>query len=106
MNGSIDKLSICRNLISVLISAKCQGSRLKTIIDNTDLLLKSLHDNLEAYASGKVSNYFKERNTLKKEMSKDISSIYKNFKYFICFSTRYKLLIKYTNQYHSFFRIL
>ena len=74
-DGSIDKLSICRNLISVLISAKCQGSRLKTIIDNTDLLLKSLHDNLEAYASGNVSNYFKERNTLKKEMSKDISSI-------------------------------
>lgn len=73
--GSIDKLSICRNLISVLISAKCQGSKLKTILDNTDLLVKSLYDNLEAYASGNVSNYFKERNTLKKEISKDVNSI-------------------------------
>ncbi|AMN31773.1 hypothetical protein [Clostridium perfringens] len=74
-DGSIDKLSICRNLISVLISAKCQGSKLKTILDNTDLLLKSLHDNLEAYASENVNNYFKERNTLKKEISKDVNSI-------------------------------
>lgn len=74
-DGSIDKLSICRNIISALISAKCQGSRLKTIIDNTDLLSKSLYDNLEAYASGNVSNYFKERNTLKKEISKEVDSI-------------------------------
>uniref|UniRef100_UPI0034A42C4E hypothetical protein n=1 Tax=Clostridium paraputrificum TaxID=29363 RepID=UPI0034A42C4E len=74
-DGSIDKLSICRNLISVLISAKCQGSKLKTILDNTDLLFKSLYDNLQSYASGNVRNYFKERSTLKKEISKDVNSI-------------------------------
>lgn len=74
-DSSIDKLTICRNVISVLISAKCQGSRLKTILENTDLLSKSLYDNLSAYASGNVTAYFKERNNLKKEIAKEVSSI-------------------------------
>lgn len=74
-DSSIDKLSICRNVISVLISAKCQGSRLKTILENVDLLSKSLYDNLSAYASGNVTAYFKERNNLKKEIAKEVNSI-------------------------------
>lgn len=74
-DGSIDKLSICRNIISVLISAKCQGSTLRTILDNTELLLKSLNDNLEAYASGNVKDYFNERNSKKDEIAKEVSSI-------------------------------
>lgn len=74
-NPLLDKLNICRNVISALISAKCQGSRLKTILENSDLLVKSLKDNYETYSSGNVSKYFQEKNKLKKDLQNEIKSI-------------------------------
>ncbi|WP_164473000.1 hypothetical protein, partial [Clostridium perfringens] len=74
-NPVLDKLNICRNVISALITAKCQGSRLKTILENSDLLVKSLKDNYEVYSSENISKYFKEKNNLKKELQNEIKSI-------------------------------
>ncbi|MFR9241033.1 MAG: hypothetical protein ACLVKE_09945 [Clostridium baratii] len=74
-NPLLDKLNICRNVISALITAKCQGSRLKTILENSDLLVKSLKDNYEVYSSENISKYFKEKNKLKKDLQNEIKSI-------------------------------
>lgn len=74
-NPLLDKLNICRNVISALITAKCQGSRLKTILENSDLLVKSLKDNYEVYSSENISKYFKEKNKLKKDIQNEIKSI-------------------------------
>ena len=74
-NPLLDKLNICRNVISALITAKCQGSRLKTILDNSDLLIKSLKDNYEVYSTENVEKYFEEKNKLKKEIQGEINSI-------------------------------
>lgn len=73
---SIDKLNICRNVISALIVAtKCQNNILETIIKKSELLLISLKDNLESYAQENVSKFFEEKNKRKKDLLKDISSV-------------------------------
>lgn len=72
---SIDKLNISRNVISALIVAKCQGNVLKTILDNSELLLNSLNDNLESYTQENVSKFFEEKSKKKKELLDDIKDI-------------------------------
>lgn len=72
---SIDKLNICRNVISALIVAKCQGNVLMTILKNSELLLHSLNDNLESYAQENVSKFFEEKSKKKKELLEDIKDI-------------------------------
>lgn len=74
-NSTFDKIRICRNVISVLISAKCQGSTYKTMLDNCDWLVKSVQDNFEEFLQKNIESYFKEKNTIIDKLSENISSI-------------------------------
>lgn len=73
---SIDKLNICRNVISaLLVATKCQNNVLEVIMNKSDLLLNSLKDNLESYAQENVSKFFEEKEKRKKELLKDIENV-------------------------------
>lgn len=72
---SIDKLNICRNVISALIVAKCQGNSLITILENSESLLNSLNDNFENYTQENINKFFEERNNNKKALLADIKEI-------------------------------
>jgi hypothetical protein len=70
-----DKITICRNVISVLISAKCQGSTYKTIIDNSDWLIKSVQDNFDEFLQKNIETYFKEKNAIIDKLGSNISEV-------------------------------
>ncbi|MBV4432683.1 hypothetical protein KM803_15360, partial [Clostridium tyrobutyricum] len=74
-SSTFDKINISRNVISVLVTAKCQGSVYKTILVNSDWLLKSVKDNFEVFLKNNITNYFKEKNELIEQLRKDILEI-------------------------------
>jgi hypothetical protein len=73
--ATFDKINICRNVISILVSAKCQGSVYKTILDNSDWLLQSVQDNFKDVLGENIEEFFKEKNTLAENLKKNISGI-------------------------------
>ncbi|NFO10961.1 hypothetical protein FDB29_07530 [Clostridium botulinum] len=76
-NSTFDKINICRNVISILITAKCQGSSYKTLLTNSDWLLKSVQDNFKSFLKSNIKEYFKEQNILMNKLYDNISSISK-----------------------------
>jgi uncharacterized Tic20 family protein len=73
--STFDKINICRNVISILITAKCQGSEYKTILQNSDWLVKSVLDNFEGFLQRNIEAYFKEKNTITDKLAENIASI-------------------------------
>lgn len=72
-NGTFDKINICRNVISILVAAKCQGSEYKTILLNSKWLVKSVEDNFADFLNGNIEEFFKEKNALVESLRKNIS---------------------------------
>lgn len=73
--STFDKINICRNVISILVTAKCQGSIYKTILENSDWLFYSIKDNFELFLKGNIDNYFKEKNKIIDKIRNDIKNI-------------------------------
>lgn len=73
---TFDKIIICRNVISILIAAKCNShckvEKYKIILENGKWLLISVQDNFEKFLQGNISDYFKEKNKLVEQIKKDI----------------------------------
>lgn len=73
--ATFDKINICRNVISVLVTAKCQGSEYKTIIQNSDWLAKSVEDNFVKFLQENINSFFNEQNTVIKKLSDNLTGI-------------------------------
>ncbi|MBW9157231.1 hypothetical protein [Clostridium tagluense] len=73
--STFDKINICRNVISILVTAKCQGSAYKTIIQNSDWLAKSVQDNFTDFLQKNINSFFNEQNTVIKKLTDNIIGI-------------------------------
>lgn len=71
-NSTFDKINICRNVISILVTAKCQGTVYKTILVNSDWLLKSVKDNFKLFLQNNIDSYFEQKNSIIKEIRNEI----------------------------------
>lgn len=74
-NMTIDKITICRNVIGSLITAKCQGSKINTIMNNSDLLHESIKENFKVFITHNIEKFFDERSKLKKSILEHIDSL-------------------------------
>ncbi|WP_454054118.1 hypothetical protein [Clostridium sp. Marseille-Q7071] len=74
-NSTFDKITICRNVISILVSAKCQGSVYKTILNNSDWLVKSVEGNFKDFLMKNIESFFKEKNTAIERLNSNIIGI-------------------------------
>lgn len=74
-NSTSDKINICRNVISILVTAKCQGSVYRTILVNSDWLLQSINDNFDIFLRENIQSYFKEKNILIEQIKKDMEEV-------------------------------
>ncbi|GEM_PF-4596130 len=76
---SFDKINICRNVISVLISAKwnkdCPSNVYNIILNNSTWLKDSVEDNFKKFLNGNVNEYFKEKSNIITQIGNDISII-------------------------------
>lgn len=73
--STFDKINISRNVISILVTAKCQGSEYKTIIQNSDWLAKSVQDNFMDFLQNNINSFFNEQNTVVKKLTDNITGI-------------------------------
>lgn len=73
--STFDKINICRNVISILVVAKCQGSAYKTILENCDWLATSVQGNFLDFLQKNINSFFNEQNTMIKKLSDNITGI-------------------------------
>ncbi|MEG1256374.1 hypothetical protein [Clostridium sp.] len=73
---SPNKIYICRNVISILISAKCQGSVYKTILNNSDWILESIKSNYETFLTENVNDFFKQKTALAEQIREKVENIH------------------------------
>ncbi len=70
------KIYICRNVISILVSAKCQGSVYKTILNNSDWILESIKTNYESFITDNVNDFFNQKTKLADQLKDKVENIH------------------------------
>ncbi|GAA0061749.1 hypothetical protein [Clostridium sp. CTA-1] len=74
-----DKINICRNVISILVSAKynskCPKCMYQIVLENIEWMVKSVKDNFNDYLKNNIDEYFKQKQTLIKDIKANINSI-------------------------------
>ena len=62
-----DKISVIRNVISILIAAKykeCDKTKFELILEHSEWLKKSCEDNFEVIIKGNINEFFKEKSNI------------------------------------------
>jgi hypothetical protein len=71
-----DRISIARNIITILLCGECQGSYYNVLLTNSYNIYKSITKNFDIYLKNNVKEYFEERHKIREMItnkSKDIS---------------------------------